>query len=880
MVPAPARHRWLPVGLAVLALALAALAALPGAQAVRVLDSPDQLPDRVHAYGEAEVDDHAYLLGGGRGGAYLNEIATVRPDGTTSADGQLPQAVKSPAAASHDGEIYVFGGAKDAAQSDLPETTDAIVRYDPATDEAEQLIDVSLPDPVAGASAVTVGDTIYVLGGLSIQPSEENQVDYVDTIAAFDPTDESIREVDAQLPTGRAQASAVASGDDVLYVGGQAEAGPDTCPEGASTCFVGDVLRFNPERASVGQIGELPEPVRWSATALHEGTVYVLGGCRANCGAHEGTAAIQTVDADSGDTDELAVKMPVTGGRNDAMLHDDVAWMPGGVQATENGSADHDRILRVELGETRPWAPVNLTAEAVQGGVALDWEPPTYDGGAPVSAYVVERTRGAREPTRLDQVTDTRFRDLNATEGVSYTYQVRAQNAHGLSAPSGDVPVRPTRTPDPPAVSAQGGDGKLVVQWRPPEDTGGLEVTAYRVFAYGEGSDADVERCASACWGKVSNATTRASITSVQDAPVENGQTYEVRVQARNGNGWGSPSEAQSVQAKPVPDAPTDLEAQPTDDGERYVDLTWQAPGEDANGYVVYRGTSLDELTELGSTGETVFRDEGPIPEGRTVLYAVAARNGDAEGPISQPADVVFATPPREVDDLTARWTGGQVAVAWNAPNETGGEPVQRYEVARTRGVEDPEEANATIHRTVVERYQDGNPEKGTPLAYHVRAVTDAGPGPWSFEQVRVPHTQESRPPVPALAAHPAKIDAGERVVFDASGSDDDGDIVAYNFTFGDGEGTGWRSSPRVTYSYPEDGVYNASVQVRDTSGLQASAQATIAVGEPQDSGPDTTDPAFNGSGENVDDTENAPLPAAIVVASLLAAGSLARRRS
>lgn len=869
----PTPPGWL---LALLALLLVA----PGANAVSVLDPSDELPERVHAYGSAVVDGNIYLLGGGKGSAYVENITVVEPDGSSRVVAELPQRLKSPAAAAHDGLIYVFGGAKRSTGNDLPETVSTIHRFDPSTGNVEQLIDTQLPEPISSASAVTLNGAIYVLGGLSIQPSQQDQVDFKPSIVRFDPASEQTTRLDVQLPSGRAQASAVAVGDRILYVGGHAEASSTTCASGETTCFVDDVIQFTPGDASVGQIGELPEPVRWSAAAHLGDRVYVLGGCQANCGPHEGTAAIQTLDPSTGATDRLPVTMPVTGGRNDAHLRGDVAWVPGGVRATSEGSNDHRLVFRVQLGATKPWAPANLTAEAVEGGIQLDWDPPRYDGGGGVSGYVVERARGARTPTEIDRVRSSSYEDLNVTQGVTYTYQVRAENRQGVSSPSGEVLVRPTERPAAPAVSARGGDRKLVAQWTPPEDTGGREVTAYRVYAHPANESPELEGCQQACWGRVSNTTRKATIESVQGDRVENGETYTVRVQARNANGWGELSAPENATPKPVPDAPGGLSATPERvDGERVVNLSWSAlDDESVTAYVVYRGPALDELSQATQTQDTRWTDEGPLPQGETILYAVAARNGGAEGPISLPAHVVFANPPGPVSDLTARWTGSYVQVAWEQPNATGGVPIAHYEVARTRGAMDPEEANATIHQTATQRYQDHGAPRGTPLAYHVRAVTSAGPGEWSFEQVRIPLEQDSRPPVAVLAAHPRKVDVGSRVVFDASGSDDDDGVVAYNFSFGDGAGTGWRSAPRVTHVYEEAGIYNASVIVRDVTGLEESTETTIAVGPPPDEDP--TGPGDVDLNDTDPDGQNGiPLAMAPVLAALLLAAGVARRR-
>lgn len=861
MVQVPVAGRWL--------LALTAIVLLAStAGAVSILDSSQRLPDVIHGYGGAQIEDEAYLLGGGRGSAFLDEVTVVRADGSATTAGSLSEEVLSPAAAAHDGTIYVFGGAE-PGQGELPETTDEIYRFDPATGETELVFEARLPDPVAGASAVTVGDRIYVLGGLSIQPSQEDEIDFVRTIARFDPASKEVTELSAKLPTGRAQASAVEHEGEVLYIGGHAESGPGTCASGRSTCYVGDVLRLRPVAEQIEPVARLATPVRWSAAAVHGDLVYVMGGCQANCGAHAGTSAIQELDPSSGEVEQLPVTLPVTGGRNSAFVVGDVARIPGG----STGGGDHDSIVRVKLSHTPPWAPVNLTAHSVEGGVELTWEPPAYDGGDPVTGYVVERARGAREPTRLDRVTDTTYRDDNATPGVTYAYQIRAANTRGLSPAGGSELVRPTKAPDAPSVTAQGGDGKLVVQWSPPRDTGGLEVTGYRVFAYPPGGEVDLDACAEGCWGTVSNTTTRVTVDAINGTPVENGNSYDVRVQARNGNGWGNHSPVRQIEAKPVPDAPVNLRAQPAPDAdERAVDLDWEAPEKDGvTGYVVYRGPSLGELEVIATTGETRVRDADEVPEGEEVFYAVSARNGGAEGPLSVPERIVFATAPGAVGDLAARWTGSHVEVTWSGPNDTGGKPIQAYEVARTEGAMDPEEAGATIHRTAVQRFQDDHPPKGKPLAYHVRAVTEAGEGPWDLEQVRVPLTQDSRPPAASLAAHPTKVEAGQRVVFDASGSRDDEDIVAYDFEFGDGSGTGWRSSPRVSHVFQEPGVFNATVTVRDVSGLEGTSEAVIAVGPPpEDDQPESPRP--NGTLDDPPTTDDAPLPLAAVLAGLLAA--------
>ena len=82
--------------------------------------------------------------------------------------------------------------------------------------------------------------------------------------------------------------------------------------------------------------------------------------------------------------------------------------------------------------------------------------------------------------------------------------------------------------------------------------------------------------------------------------------------------------------------------------------------------------------------------------------------------------------------------------------------------------------------------------------------------------------------------AYPA---VGEVVHFNASASEGhdagNGRIVAYRFSFGDGQATGWQSSPYAEHAYAAEGSYAANVTVKDNRGEMGSASVTIQVGTP-----------------------------------------------
>jgi len=87
--------------------------------------------------------------------------------------------------------------------------------------------------------------------------------------------------------------------------------------------------------------------------------------------------------------------------------------------------------------------------------------------------------------------------------------------------------------------------------------------------------------------------------------------------------------------------------------------------------------------------------------------------------------------------------------------------------------------------------------------------------------------TAANQPPVASVAASPRSGTAPLAVVFSGSGSDPDGTIASYSWTFGDG-GTSTQQSPSHTYSVA--GNFTATLTVRDNAGATGSASVGIAV--------------------------------------------------
>jgi hypothetical protein len=95
--------------------------------------------------------------------------------------------------------------------------------------------------------------------------------------------------------------------------------------------------------------------------------------------------------------------------------------------------------------------------------------------------------------------------------------------------------------------------------------------------------------------------------------------------------------------------------------------------------------------------------------------------------------------------------------------------------------------------------------------------------------------------PVAVLSATPATAQIGQPVNFDGgSSSDPDGTITAYEYSFGDGQSSGWVQETVVQHSYASAGTFTASLRVRDNASIASGndARATVTVSLPPNQPP------------------------------------------
>jgi len=123
-------------------------------------------------------------------------------------------------------------------------------------------------------------------------------------------------------------------------------------------------------------------------------------------------------------------------------------------------SAARAYTITLAAAVTAPATPRALTAIPGASGIDLAWEPPTSDGGSPITGYRIERSTANTAFAVLvadTANTDTFYRDTTAALGQSYQYRVTALNAAGAGAVSNvAAAVRPSAAPGDGSTGAAG----------------------------------------------------------------------------------------------------------------------------------------------------------------------------------------------------------------------------------------------------------------------------------------------------------------------------------------------------------------------------------------------------------------------------------------
>ncbi|XP_014667689.1 PREDICTED: twitchin-like isoform X2 [Priapulus caudatus] len=171
----------------------------------------------------------------------------------------------------------------------------------------------------------------------------------------------------------------------------------------------------------------------------------------------------------------------------------------------------------------------------------LEWDPPSDDGGAPVTEYIVEgklvtSTRWVK--VNKNPVTEPNYSVKGLNEGADYEFRIVAVNKAGLGEPGppSDIitaksPYDPPGIPGSPDIISVHGDC-VELEWTKPRRDGGKPITNYII---------EMRPVMSRTWTKAKTGPIADTFCKVPN--LETGGEFVFRVVAENEIGAGKPSQ-------------------------------------------------------------------------------------------------------------------------------------------------------------------------------------------------------------------------------------------------------------------------------------------------------------------------------------------------
>uniref|UniRef100_A0A8C2ZMJ5 Titin n=1 Tax=Cyclopterus lumpus TaxID=8103 RepID=A0A8C2ZMJ5_CYCLU len=341
-----------------------------------------------------------------------------------------------------------------------------------------------------------------------------------------------------------------------------------------------------------------------------------------------------------------------------------------------------------------PTGPVKFEDVSAES-MTLNWEPPTYTGGCPISNYVVEK----RDTTTTNWVVlsatlaRTTLKVSNLKTGSEYQFRIYAENRYGKSYAIDSAPIvaqYPFQEPGPsgtPFVATYSKD-YMVVEWHKPPSDGGSAILGYHL---------ERKEKNSILWTKINKMLIQDC--RFKSAPLEEGIEYEYRVYAENIVGIGKCSKISEVYVARDPCYPPGLPEAVivTRDS---MTVCWNRPettgGSEIVGYIVEKrdraGVRWTKCNKRRVT-DLRFRVTG-LTEDHEYEFKVSAENVAGVGQPSPPTSYLKACDPSfepgcPSNAHVVNLTKDTISVAWHRPIYDGGCEIQGYAVEITKADEE-----------------------------------------------------------------------------------------------------------------------------------------------------------------------------------------------
>ncbi|MEO8132499.1 MAG: fibronectin type III domain-containing protein [Betaproteobacteria bacterium] len=407
---------------------------------------------------------------------------------------------------------------------------------------------------------------------------------------------------------------------------------------------------------------------------------------------------------------------------------------------------------------TAPGAPIMGTATAGNAQASVTFSPPSSDGGSPITTYKAYSTpgninvSGSGSPIVVSGLTN----------GVAYTFIVRAFTAVGHSGPSATsnsvTPSAGATVPGAPTiVTATAGNTQATVSFSPPASNGGSAITSYRVTS------------------SPGAVTSTGAASPIAVPGLTNGTAYTFTVQALNAVGTGTASAASNsvtpAAAATVPGAPTIGTATA---GNAQATVNFSPPASDGGSAI----TSYRVSSSPGANTATGAASPITVPgltNGTGYTFTVQAINTVGTGAASAASNSVTpaaaATVPGAPTIGIATAGDAQATVNFSPPASNGGSAITSYRVTSSPGA-----VTATGSASPITMPGLTN---GTAHTFTVQAINAVGTGAASAASNSVTPAAATAPGAPITGTATAG-NAQASVTFSPPSSDGGSPITTY----------------------------------------------------------------------------------------------------
>jgi hypothetical protein len=411
---------------------------------------------------------------------------------------------------------------------------------------------------------------------------------------------------------------------------------------------------------------------------------------------------------------------------------------------TEVGAGQPNTPLLTLTPAVLPGVPQNLAVGGSDESLDVSWEAPADNGGAAITAYIVEWSSNSFTTILDTQTTgaaDRTYTIPNLTNGLVYQVRIRAQNAIGDSAivtyPSNAVPGRPSTAVQ--NFTAVPNDRRVALTWAEPADKGGIQLLRYNLFY--KTSDSE--------WSETPNRELPNNFNSFTVLGLENGSFYDFKIKAVTAFGESADDPTNdtrlNVQPSTVPGTPTNLQIT---GALNQVTVTWDAPftgGALISDYKILLKVGSENFVtyEDGESQETTVTIPN-LTNGVPVSVKVAAVNTAGAGLYSVESASQSPGIPAEAPTLGSPSIGdGEISLSWLPPANTAGLLVTGYRVQKrvydSNNTETTGWSNVTTTSSTTLDVTVSNLENGTKYDLRVAAMTLFGSGIYASVEQLIP---------------------------------------------------------------------------------------------------------------------------------------------